>query len=285
MRVYYPVIIVLLLLLTNTTTAQPRDSLVCVGNHKLNFSILPGSGMPIIFESGAGNDGTVWKEVITLLSQKIKAPLIAYDRAGFGKSGIDTTQINISSEVIDLEKALNQLNFNDKYFFVAHSLGGNYAMKFISNNPTKVKGAVFIDIVNPKFMDEKRATYTKNLFIDSLEQIKKESIGFYHLVLNYENTSEVLRNVASSIETPLTIIASGLTPFEGNDKTLFLSGLRQFSEQRKNRKYILIEKAEHYVFYDEPIRVVDEIVKLYSQVSMLSSFSRSSNSTETIERN
>ncbi|UZJ64365.1 alpha/beta hydrolase [Sphingobacterium sp. KU25419] len=255
------------MLLGNIVTAQTNDSLINVGNHKLNFSILPGRGMPIIFESGGGNDGTVWKEVIALVNQKIKTPLIAYDRAGFGKSGIDTTQINISKEVINLENALHQLNLDNRYFFVAHSLGGNYAMKFISNNPTKVKGAVFIDIVSPKFMDEKRALYTKNLFIDSLEQIKKESIGFYHLVLNYENTSEVMRNVASSIETPLTIIASGLTPFEGNDRTLFLSGLKQFSEQRKNRKYILVEKAEHYVFYDEPILVADEIIRLYNLVN------------------
>jgi pimeloyl-ACP methyl ester carboxylesterase len=267
MSVCYPIITVLLLLLTNTANAQSRDSLINVGNHRLNFSILPGSGMPIVFESGGGKDGTVWKEVIALVNQKIKAPLIAYDRAGFGKSEIDTARINISNEVINLENALTQLNFNDAFFLVAHSLGGNYAMKFISKNPTKVKGAVFIDVVSPKFMDAERATYTKNLFIDSLEQIKKESIGFYHLVLNYENTSEVMRNIATSIETPLTIIASGLTPFEGTDRAHFLSGLKQFSEQKKNRKYILVEKAEHYVFYDEPILVADEIVRLYNEVS------------------
>ena len=267
MRVYHPVIIVLLLFLSKTASSQSRDTLINVGQHKLNFSILPGTGTPIVFESGAGNDGTVWKEVMTLVKQKISAPLIAYDRAGFGKSGIDTTNVNISSEVKNLENALKQLNFNDKLFFVAHSLGGNYAMKFISTNPNKVKGAVFIDNVSPTFMNEERATYTKNLFIDSLEHIKKESIGFYHLVLNYENTSAVMRQVSTSIETPLTIIASGLTPFEGNDRALFLSSLKQFSEQRDNRKYILVENAEHYVFYDEPILVADEIVKLYNQVN------------------
>ncbi|SEN29445.1 hypothetical protein SAMN05216436_11444 [bacterium A37T11] len=79
----------------------------------------------------------------------------------------------------DLQTGLKQLNFDGDYFLVAHSLGGNYAMKFISNAPDKVKGAVFIDIVSPYFMTAQRATQTKQSFMDSLASIKKESIGFY----------------------------------------------------------------------------------------------------------
>lgn len=267
MKSRYNFIIFILLFLTNKANSQTQEKLIDVGNHKLNFTIIPGNGMPIVFESGAGNDGTVWKEVMALINQRITAPLIAYDRAGFGKSGIDTIQINITNEVKNLEDALHRLNFNNEYFFVAHSLGGNYAMKFISNDPDKVKGAVFIDVVSPSFMDEQRATYTKNLFIDSLEQIKKESLGFYHLVLNYENTSEVMRSVSASIQTPMTVIASGLTPFDGNDRTRFLTSLKKFAGEKKNRIYILAEHAEHHVFYDEPKMVADEIVKLYNRVN------------------
>ncbi|MEN5232327.1 alpha/beta hydrolase [Sphingobacterium faecium] len=245
---------------------QTKDTLVDVGSHKLHFTIKPGAGTPIIFESGAGNDGSVWTEICKRLSQRTEAPLITYDRAGFGKSEIDTNNINITTEVKDLDSALNKLKFTGNYFFVAHSLGGNYVMKFISNNPNKVKGAVFIDIVNPYFMTSQRATYTKNLFIDSIAAIKKESIGFYHLVLNYENTSEIMRQVAPAIETPLTIIASGITPFEGEDRQHFKDALKRFAMDKKNRTYILAEKAEHYVFYDDPQLVIDEIIKLYHQV-------------------
>lgn len=245
---------------------QTLDTLIDVGTHDLHFRVTSGKGIPIVFESGAGNDGSVWSEVITMLREQTDAPLIAYDRAGFGESEIDTIHVNISNEVKDLQTGLKKLDVGSEYFFVAHSLGGNYVMKFISVAPNHVKGAVFIDVVSPYFMTEERATYTKNLFIDSLEEIKKESIGFYYLVLNYENTSRVMREVASSIETPLTVIASGKTPFEGEDRELFLIGLKRFAMDRKNRKYILVEDAEHYVFYDQPKLIVDEIISLYNKV-------------------
>lgn len=247
--------------------SQPTDTLINVGNHDLHFSVTPGVGMPIVFESGAGNDESVWSEVCRRLLQVIDAPLVTYDRAGFGTSEIDTNQINITSEVNNLQRGLKHLKFDGNYFLVAHSLGGNYAMKFISNTPEKVKGAVFIDIVSPDFMTAQRAARTKQLFMDSLASIKKESIGFYHLVLNYENTSAVMREVSKSIQTPLTIIASGKTPFEGKDRQLFLDGLRRFAMDKKNRKYVLVENADHYVFYDEPDLVVKEIVSLYNQVN------------------
>lgn len=247
--------------------SQSTDTLINVGNHHLHFRVTSGMGMPIVFESGAGNDGSVWNEVCERLRQHIDAPLVTYDRAGFGTSEIDTNQIDITSEVTNLQVGLKQLQFDGDYFLVAHSLGGNYAMKFISNAPDKVKGAVFIDIVSPDFMTAQRAAQTKQLFIDSLVSIKKESIGFYHLVLNYERTSEVMREISKSIQTPLIIIASGKTPFEGNDRQLFLDGLRRFAMDKKNRKYVLVENADHYVFYDEPDLVVNEIVRLYNQVN------------------
>lgn len=80
--------------------------------------------MPIIFESGAGNDGSVWSEVRERLSQRIDAPLITYDRAGFGTSEIDTNNINITSEVNDLQTGLNELTFNGDYFLVAPFVRG-----------------------------------------------------------------------------------------------------------------------------------------------------------------
>ena len=250
-----------------SASSQSSETLINVGTHNLHFYVSPGSGTPIIFESGAGNDGTVWNEVTRLLRLQTDAPLIAYDRAGFGASGIDTARVNISSEVEDLQTALQQLVTSDEYFLVAHSLGGNYAMKFIANAPDRVKGAVFIDVVSPYFMTEQRAADTKQLFMDSLAVIKKESIGFYYLVLNYENTSQVMREVSDTIETPLTVIASGKTPFEGSDRELFLSGLKRFAMDRENRRYVLVEDADHYVFYDEPQLVVDEILRLYNQVN------------------
>ena len=267
MRIFNIFLTAIVISLQTNAFSQTTDTLINVGTHNLHIRITTGKGMPIVFESGAGNDGSVWDEVIALLREQIDVPLIAYDRAGFGKSEIDTIQVNISNEVKDLQTGLRKLDMGSEYFLVAHSLGGNYAMKFISVAPSHVKGAVFIDVVSPYFMTEERATYTRNLFISNLEEIKNESLGFYYLVLNYENTSQVMRDVSSTIKTPLTVIASDKTPFEGHERKLFLDGLKQFSMDRKNRKYIHVENADHYVFYDHPELVVREIINLYNKVN------------------
>ncbi|MGO1242790.1 MAG: alpha/beta fold hydrolase [Sphingobacterium sp.] len=266
MKILYILLTASVIFVAPTVFSQTLDTLVDVGTHKLHFRVMPGKGLPIVFESGGGNDGSVWGNVMRLLREQTDAPLIAYDRAGFGESEIDTMHVNIINEVKDLQTGLKKLVSGSAYFFVAHSLGGNYAMKFISDRPSYVKGAVFIDVVSPYFMTEVRAANTKNLWASDLEEIKKESIGFYHLALNYECTSRVLRNVANSIEIPLTVIASGKTPFEGEDRKLFLKALKRFAMDRKNRKYILVEDADHYVFYDQPHLVVDEIINLYNTI-------------------
>ncbi|MFC6101262.1 alpha/beta fold hydrolase [Olivibacter domesticus] len=245
---------------------QTNDTLINAGKYKLHFHVIKGVGTPIIFESGAGNDGTIWKDLLPLLKKRTEAPLITYDRAGFGKSEIDSTNLNITSEVRTLNEVLKKLGYSDSYFLVAHSLGGNYAMKFISDNKKKVLGAVFIDIVSPYFMTKERAKYTKNLFADSLEAIKKESIGFYHLVLNYENTSEVMRRVSKNISIPLTIIGSDRTPFEGTDRTDFRQSLKKFAEDKGNRKYVFAKNSGHYIFLDSPDIVINEIVSQYKAV-------------------
>ena len=49
--------------------SQTVDTLIDVGTHKLHFNIIKGKGIPIIFESGAGNEVTVWNELLNSLSQ------------------------------------------------------------------------------------------------------------------------------------------------------------------------------------------------------------------------
>ncbi|MGF7023396.1 alpha/beta fold hydrolase [Sphingobacterium sp. HSC-15S19] len=257
-RLKYNLLLSVFLLLTLpglAVKAQLRDTMVNVGNHSLHFTLMEEKGIPIVFESGAGNDASVWRKLLEPLSSKLGAPLITYDRAGFGKSEIDTVNISLTNEVKDLKTALQQLGYRDRYFFVAHSFGGNYTMKFVTNNPGQVVGTVMIDIVSPYLMTMERSKSLKSEYASELDNIKKESLGFYHLVLNYEASTAVLHEVA------------GKSPFEEPDRSLFIAALKKFADQKNNRRYLLAQNAEHHVFYDEPDLVMDEIVKLYQKTA------------------
>ena len=243
--------------------SQTIDTLVDVGKYKLHFTVLPGKGVPILFEAGGGNDGSIWDTLIKPLHNSLGATLITYDREGFGKSGIDTAHVNIITEVEGLETVLRKLGFANKYFLVAHSLGGDYAMAFTSRNNKKVVGGVFIDVASPCFMTGSKALQIKNMFKDSLEAIKKESIGFYYCVKNYEHTSQIMRNASQSLRIPLTLICSDTPPFPGNDSIVWKQCMKKFAAGFNNRAFLIAKNCGHYVFLDNPNFVIDEIIKRY----------------------
>ncbi|WP_286849375.1 hypothetical protein [Sphingobacterium sp. UBA7253] len=194
-RLTYNLLLSVFLLLTLpglAVKAQLRDTMINVGNHSLHFTLMEGKGIPIVFESGAGNDGS---------------------------------------------------------------------------NPAQVVGTVMIDIVSPYLMTMERSKSLKSEYASELDNIKKESLGFYHLVLNYEASTAVLHEVAGKINVPMTVIGSGKSPFEEPDRSLFIAALKKFADQKNNRRYLLAQNAEHHVFYDEPDLVIDEIVKLYQKTA------------------
>lgn len=251
-----------------TIQSQTVDTLVDVGKYKLHFNIHQGIGIPIIFESGAGNDGSIWNNLLKPLHDLTGATLITYDREGFGKSGLDTTNLNIVNEIKGLEIALKILGFTDKYFLVAHSLGGNYAMEFTSRNSKKVIAAVFIDIVSPCFMTYEKAREVQALFNDSLAAIKRESLGFYYIVQNYAHSSKVMRAAAKTIKIPLTVICSDTPPWKGIDSVHWKNCLKVFADGLNNRRFVLAKNCGHYVFKDNPPLVMKEIIRQYKKVTV-----------------
>jgi pimeloyl-ACP methyl ester carboxylesterase len=259
------VVIIFFTTLFSKGQAQTIDTLINVGKYKLHFNIVNGKGIPILFESGAGNGGSIWDTLLKPLHDSLGATLINYDREGFGKSEIDTTDLNIITEIEGLEIALRKLGFVNKYFLVAHSLGGNYAMAFTQRNSKKVVGGVFIDIVSPCFMTEVRAKQISNIYRDSLEVIKKESLGFYYLVQNYEYTSKIMREASQSLKIPLTIICSDTPPFQGVDSITWKKCMKTFASGFSNRRYLLAKNCGHYIFIDNPSLVIDEIIKRYKE--------------------
>jgi len=255
--------ILITILFLDKVIAQEIDTLVDVGNYKLHFNITKGKGVPIFFESGAGNDGSIWDSIIKPLYDSLGTTLIRYDRQGFGKSGIDTNNLTIIDEIKGFEVSLSKMGFGKKLFFVAHSLGGNYVMVFNKRNKGKVIGGVLIDNPSPCFMTDKKAKEVKALYWDSIEEIKRESLGFYYILKNYEVTSKVMRDASYFMTMPLTIICSDSTPFENKERIIWKDCLKNFANEAKNRRFIMADNCGHYVFFDNPALVIGAIIRQY----------------------
>lgn len=67
----------------------------------MNFYIIECEGTSILFESGAGSDGSVWKVIARDVHDVTGATVIYYDRSGFGASELNSYHKNDTEFGID----------------------------------------------------------------------------------------------------------------------------------------------------------------------------------------
>lgn len=99
--------------------------------------------MVVVFESGFGQGGGVWKDVIARLGAQCRC--ITYARAGLGKSGTDGKPKTIGEDVQDLAAVIDAIAPGGKVLLVGHSYGGLLVTEFARQHPERVQGLVLVD--------------------------------------------------------------------------------------------------------------------------------------------
>lgn len=108
----------LLPLISATAISQPRpvDRMTASNGKKLHFHILEGRKDDIIlFESGGGDDSSVWSDLLAPIAEATGATLITYDRPGLGSSEVDPQHHGLTSDVERLELGLQDLGYTGHY--------------------------------------------------------------------------------------------------------------------------------------------------------------------------
>ncbi len=275
--------ILIFIILFSHTQAQSQtiDTLINVGNRKLHFEIIKGNGTPIIFEAGNGNDGSVWKPILQDIYKATGASLITYDRAGLGKSEIDTTKISFQKEVKNLKKALKKLGYSKHYFLVAHSFGAFYASELAQRNKGKTKGAVFIDPVTTCMTTKEwAANYKKELSPEVWAMLKEHREGLYYVLQNFPTIADYMSERYIPTDIPLTLIVAENLPNENtlkteNDKINWVKCLKELGNE-PNHTFVLAKGADHLVWEKASKTVIEEVTKLYLEVNQSSKANLSS---------
>ncbi len=240
------------------------DTLVDLQSHQLHFSYAKGRGIPILFNSGGGSELGVWKDLLPVLHDSLGAPLICYERAGIGKSSIDTVGINFEQEIIDLEQALVQLGYPQETFVVSHSLGGAYAHLYAFRNPQRIPGAVFIDASLPCFETEERIQRTVDFMASfGMEKIRAAPPGFYYIFKNYRAINERVKEIGYPKGIATTVIGADQPPNSAGPDSLAWKACQKEFGQWPGHRYVFAKDCSHQVFADNPQLVIDEIVRLY----------------------
>jgi hypothetical protein len=263
----------LVLLCFQTAYSQTKDTIIDAGKFKLHFNIIEGKGIPILFEAGSGNDGTVWKDIIRPIADITGTTIITYDRAGLGKSEIKPNNSSIIdngiiNNVNALEIGLHKLGYDNELIIVAHSLGGFYATLFASRNEEMVKRVVFIDAAIPSFYTKEFMTNLNKMLPESfLSQLKEQKIGLYYEIKNIDNTLEIMRetNFPSTIPLIDLVASQPYNPLKSeDDENRWIKSHKDFTNANSNRQSLIINNASHYAFKDNPNMVINSIVKTYT---------------------
>lgn len=248
------------------------ETLVDVGGYNMNFYILKGQGTPILFESGAGNDGLVWKDIAKDVHEVTGTTVIYYDRSGFGKSELNPNhkedhEFGIENGIRELETSLKKLGYFDNLILVSHSYGGFYTTLLSARNPSKILYNIRVDA-------NLAQQYTEDILVkaeedNSVQEMKEQNLGMYYLGINFANTVRLMWKTEYPKSVPAIDIVSPIKRHHTDDEwKLLIKTHEDFVKEETNRTGIIAYGSGHYIFKDNPGLVFNAIVKAY--VSTLS---------------
>lgn len=274
MTVLKPLCLGLFLLLAEYATGRQHtgtftlDTLINAGPYRLRFKILKGTNPPVLFESGGGLDSSQWDSIATVVHEQLQATVITYDRAGFGKSSLDTTHYSILDETESLEAALVELGYQQADFLlVGHSLGGFYNRVFAARHPQQVKAIVLLDPRIPSRQDMKLARdYFQTL---NRKDFEAEYMSLYCLLANMEHMSDYVRQLPLPEHIPLLDVMAENGPFtEKSQNDRFKADQRRLVRGYKNRRLLLAKGSSHNIPSDKPGLVIEQIRDYYGKYLM-----------------
>ncbi len=266
-----PVFFILFLCKVETLASQIQDTLIDVGNHHLHFYVLKGKGIPILFENGSGDEASIWDPVLKQIHQITGTTLITYERAGFGKSTLDTTENAVSkhgilSNIEDLEQALQKLGYNNQLLLVSHSYGGYLTTLFAARHPELVRSIVLIDVAHNFYYTD---PYLKQTIVEldqEKEKLKKTNPALYYQFSSFAETIHIVSKLSIPPFIPVIDFVNGI-PFKKKKEQAFWKAChKNFVESRPNTIGITAYGCGHYIWLDNPALVIMTISKAYADL-------------------
>lgn len=129
--------------LTPVLTAAQTRRLVDVGGYRLE-ALRAGSGGPtVVFEAGLGDSLDTWNPIWPAIAKQ--TTIVAYSRAGFGRSDAAPADRSARREVTELHALLTRLQLPGPYVLVGRSYGGILVRLYTSLYSNEVAGLVIVE--------------------------------------------------------------------------------------------------------------------------------------------
>lgn len=258
--------------------AQAVEKLVDVGGYGLNFRVIPGQSPAILLESGGGMDSTEWNGLAPRLARETGATVIAYDRAGFGKSDLPESKYDLREDTDALWRGLRTLGLDRDLILVGHSYGGFLIRFEAAERPESVRGLVFVDPFTVEFVDAFGIEYCNNhpmmgkLPFDASrpETLSKLQRAMVRMVgapgSNLAEKMTVMRKAVVPTGIPVRVVTAGITFLpKPEEQKAWREAHERFAASIKGATLVVAEKSGHMIPYSQPdllVSVISEVVRL-----------------------
>lgn len=211
----------------------------------------------VIFESGYGDDHTVWSYIQSQVAKKTQT--LSYDRVGLGQSDNFNGTKDAKTHADQLHKLLKKANISPPYVIVAHSLGGINARVFAEKFGNELAGIVFVDSSHELQEEEIILPYLP-------EELHELYFGQFTSEGNYETVLKSLQQAAKSRKKDalrripiyvLTATDHGIPPGE----PIWLRLQKDIASLSKYSKHQIVQGG-HYIQTEHPDIVINAINKL-----------------------
>jgi len=261
----------LLLLNSCTKTKIPPDNFttttITLPTHKLaSFSIIKNTKYLIVFETGLGDDHSIWNQKSLPAAINAKEDVLLYDRAGYGKSAKGPAPRNIAKLSDELDSVINKFANGRKVILVGHSIAGMIIRDYAIKNPSKTAGLLFIDPSHEVYNNPTQAQedLIYNTFLSSNGADFGATMEARELIedTQYMTTLSNLPNVPVIVLTSMKVDASHNSADKQrwfNAHELLKTGVTDFT-------HISTTNSGHYIFLEEPNLVLENLNLLISKL-------------------
>ncbi|HEY5924570.1 MAG TPA: alpha/beta hydrolase [Kofleriaceae bacterium] len=193
-------------------TPEPPAAQPAPAKLKLFVQVIDGDEPTILLEAGGGADSASWEALPQRISEVTGRRVIAYDRAGFGKTPLPADDFTIAEEIDGLHSMLDEHGAK-RVVIVAASYGALFALYYTKQHPQNVAGLVLLDPMNADFVE---AVGIDKVF-STVPKIKDPKTdkdrAIVRMVEKFPGFVTELRGVRWPASVPAVVISAARMPF------------------------------------------------------------------------
>jgi len=244
-------------------TLTPDIRYIDVGGFKLRMKIA-GAGTPtIVLDAGFGDRIENWDDIFAEVARFSR--VVAYDRAGLGKSDPGPEPRTFTRIATELHTLLQRANIPPPYVLVGHSMGGANIRAFASLFKNDVAGLVFIDPATEQILNVLSAKERDAEFERQEAALKDAPPG---VRAEWRLLKEGTLNKFSELQsfgTPPDVPTMVLVATRNRPPHWAKSVLDQYGSwvaDEKEGGLVLTADSGHYIQRDEPALVLSAIKRV-----------------------